>query len=152
MKLPLLGCLLLVLGALFGGCGVKYTAGSLGNEFFTSLTVTGDKRVGNKLTGFVSFRQGYATDVGVRCELRQGKELVLQVGQDVVKAHPGGGAKATPFPGSYSYDFTVDTAGHYKFECFTPADEDNYIIREFDVGPAPAVSPTPIPNDVVPAD
>ena len=150
VKLPVLAFSLLLLGALLGACGVKYGADSLGNEFFNSLTVTGDMRVGHPLTGFVRFRQAYPTDISVRCELRQGKDLLRKIGEDTVKAHPSGGPKATPFPGSASYDFTIDTPGHYKFECFTPADEDNYIIKEFDVGPAPAASPTPIPNDAMP--
>ena len=152
VKIPRLFLLLLASSAIFAACGVRYSDPPLGNEFFTSLVVTGDMRARQPLTGLLSFKQRYPTEVLVRCELRQGKDFIRTIGDYTAPAHPSGGAKATPFPGSYSYDFTIDTPGAYKFECFTPADEDNYIIKEITIGRAPDVAPTPIPNADLPSE
>jgi hypothetical protein len=137
-KLPLV--LLLLSGAvLASACGVDYGDAKEGNEFFKSAKVSGDFRAGIPLTG---------VDVQIKCEIRQGKTLVQALDSHMVPALANGGSKATPVPGSFSYDFTVAAAGAYKFECFTAVDEDNYIIRDFTVRAAPAgahaaATPTP---------
>ncbi len=144
MKFP---STLLIAGSclLFAACGVSYGKAKQGNEFFKSLTVTGDHQATVSLTALVTYETNYPKELGITCELRQGKELIKPIGHDTAPALPGAGAKATPFPGSFSYDFIVDTPGAYKAECFTPADEDNFIIKEFTVAGPPAVQPTPLP-------
>ncbi len=125
--------MLLLSSALLVGCGVRFKDPEPGNEFFKSIIVTGDKRVGATLTGTVTIDQKYAVDVAIACELRQGKQLVKSVGTDTIAALPNGTPKSTPIAAHYTYDFTVETPGAYKFECYTPSDEDNYVTREFTV-------------------
>jgi hypothetical protein len=126
--------LLLVLSCLLlAGCGVRFTDPEPSTEFFKSITVSGDKTVGATLMGSVTIAQTYAIDVPITCELRQGKTLVKAVGNDSVKALPNGTPKSTPVAANYTYNFIVDTAGAYKFECYTPSDQDNFVIREFTV-------------------
>ncbi len=136
----------LVLATLvLAGCGVDFSNGEPGTEFFKSLKVNGTPTAGAPLTMVVTYAQNNPIDVAVKCELRQGKNLVKEVGSQTVPQLPGGGPKATPAAGTYSFDFTVDQPGAYKAECFTPADENNYIIREFTVRPgaaSPGASPT----------
>ena len=126
--LPLVLCC-----ALFAACGVRFSSGDEGTEFFKSLTVTGPLKAGATLTGSVFYAQRNPIDVQVSCELRQGKQLVKPIGLQNVPALPGGGPEATPTSGRYTFDFTVDAPGTYKAECFTPADEDNFILRTFTV-------------------
>ena len=112
-----------------------------GNEFFKSLTVTGELRAGSPLTAAVTYEQNNPIAVVIKCEIRQGKDLVKELGSESVPLLPGGGPKATPFPGNFSFDFTMEQPGTYKAECFTPADEDNYILKTFTIGSA--ATPTP---------
>ena len=128
-----------------GGCGVDFSNGPAGTEFFKSLKVNGTPMAGAPLALVVTYAQNNPVDVAVKCELRQGKTLVKDVGTQTVPQLAGGGPKATPVAGTYSFDFTVDQVGAYKAECYTPADENNFIIREFTVRPGavgPATSPT----------
>ena len=133
------------LAALSVACGVSFADPPQGNEFFDSLTVTGDMRVGKPLTAFVIIRQRTPAVVDMTCELRQEKELVKEIGRDAIAALPEGGPDATPFAASFAYDFTVDEPGSYRVECYTPADEDNFILNVFDVESAPQPSETPPP-------
>ena len=80
--------------------------------------------------------------ITLRDPARQGPGPVAGVGDD--PGVPDGGPKATPFPGNYSYDFTIAEPGAYKFECYTTKDDDNYIIRDFTVGAAPGSPPPTI--------
>lgn len=130
---------------LLAACGVRFSAAKQGTEFFVSLDVSGDKRAGQPLTALVTYDQKYPFEVLIKCELRQAKELVKPVGQDSAPPLANGNPKATPFPGSFSYDFTVERPGAYEVQCYTPADEDNFITKEFALGPAPDVTPTPVP-------
>lgn len=131
---------LLLATLVLGGCGVDFSNGEPGTEFFKSLKVNGTPAAGAQLTMVVTYAQNNPVDVAVKCELRQGKNLVKEVGSQTVPQLVGGGPKVTPVAGTYSFDFTVDKPGTYKAECFTPADENNYIIREFTV--RPGASPT----------
>ena len=115
-----------------------------GNEFFKSAKVTGDMRAGLTLTGAVTYESTYPIEVQITCEIRRGKDLVQSLASEIIPALPDGGPKATPFPGNYSYDFTVAEPGAYKFECYTTKDDDNYIIRDFTVGAAPGSPPAAI--------
>jgi hypothetical protein len=137
-------CLSLVLCA----CGVRFTA-SEGNEFFTSIDVSGDMRAGATLTGAVSFDQTYPSPVSVRCEIRQSGELVSVAGEAAAPAHPAGRPDATPFPGNFAFDFHVDEPGTYIFQCYTPRDEENFIEEEFHIAPGDE-TPVPAPPTVDP--
>jgi hypothetical protein len=123
---------------ILAGCGVDFSSGEPGTEFFKSLKVTGTPMAGAQMTMLLAYAQNYPVDVTVKCEVRQGKDLVKEVGSQIVPQLAGGGPKATPVTGTYSFDFTVDRPGAYKAECYTPADENNYIIREFSIRPAAA--------------
>lgn len=114
-------------------CGVRFRDASAGNEFFKSLTIVGDRRAGVPLVASVSYAQTYPLEVQVTCELRQGKQLVREIGTATIPRLPGGTPKSTPAAGQQSYDFVVDAPGRYKLECFTPADQDNYINKEFSI-------------------
>jgi hypothetical protein len=138
--------LLLVLAVVSSGCGVAFGSAPDGNEFFKSAKVSGDTRAGLTLTGTVTYESNYPIDVQITCEIRQGKQLVQSLATENVAALPDGSPKATPVPGTFSYDFAIATPGAYKFECYTVKDEDNYIIREFTVRPAPDAPPTPGQN------
>ncbi len=131
-NIPLL-LLLLLSCALVAACGVRFRDPEPGNEFFKSARVSGDLRVGATLTGAVTIAQTYSVVVPITCELRQGKELVKAIGSEQIAALPNGTPKSTPVAVHYSYEFTVEQAGAYKFECFTTKDEDNFVIREFTV-------------------
>ena len=119
--------------AVLAGCGVRFRDPQPGNEFFKSATVSGDLRVGATLTGSVTIAQRYNVEVPITCELRQGKALVKPIGAEKIAALPNGTPKSTPVAAHYTYEFTVEQAGAYKFECFTTSDQDNFIIREFSV-------------------
>jgi hypothetical protein len=135
-------------GLAFISCGVRYTA-SEGNEFFTSIDVTGEMRAGSPLTGEVAFDQTYPTEVIIRCELRQSGEFVKHIGEAPASAHPAGHPDATPVPGNFSFDFTVDQPGRYIFQCYTPKDEENFIEEAFSVGSATSPA-TPGPASPIP--
>jgi hypothetical protein len=47
----------------------------------------------------------------------------------------GGTPDATPVAHRDSFPFTVDEPGDYYVECYTPADDDNFIRRGFTVEP-----------------
>jgi hypothetical protein len=84
--------------------------------------------------------------VVIKCEIRRGKDLVKELGDELAPELPLGGPKATPFPGNFSFDFVMEQPGTYKAECFTPADEDNYILNPLDragrdADAAPAAEP-----------
>jgi len=130
--------MLLVAALLLSGCGVKFSDGDPGTEFFKSLKVSGTTTAGAPLTLAVTYAQNNPVAVAVKCELRQGKTLIKPIGEGTVALLEGGGPKATPVAGNYSFDFVVDRPGSYRAECYTPADENNYIIREFTVRAAAA--------------
>lgn len=126
----------LVLTALIlSACGVDFSNGKPGTEFFKSLKITGTPTVDAPLTLVLAYAQNNPVDVVVKCDLRQQSRLVQPVGTRTVPLLSGGGPKATPVAGSYSFDFTVKAPGTYNAECYTPADENNYIIRQFTVRP-----------------
>jgi hypothetical protein len=121
--------------AIFAACGVKFSDPPDGTEFFKALTVTGNPQPGAPLTATVDYAQHNPVFTDVRCEIRQGKTLVGDIGTQRAPQHPAGGPEATPFPGTFSFDFVVVQPGTYKAECFTPGDEDNFIIKTFTIAP-----------------
>jgi hypothetical protein len=90
--------------------------------------------VGVPLTAAVAYETFYPTQIEIVCELRQGSETLRQVGSFQT---PAAAANLTPedaaVVGNFSIDFTIDTPGAYKIECYTPAEEANFIIDEFTV-------------------
>lgn len=117
---------------LMSACGVAFS-GSEGNDFFKSIDVAGSKTTGSPLSVTVAYKQKYPVDVTVACEIRQGKHLVQVIGERDVASIEGGGPEATPVPGSATFEFRIDDPGSYRAECYTPADEDNYIRENFTV-------------------
>jgi hypothetical protein len=116
-----------------GACGVAFSAPSRDHTLFQSLKVTGQMRTGASLAAHLTYQQYLPIDIDIRCELRQDKKLVKVIGQGTVSEDPGGSPKATPIPGSVSYNFTVDAPGDYHVTCYTPSDEDNTIVYGFTV-------------------
>jgi hypothetical protein len=133
VRIPPFFLLLALSCAILVGCGVRFRDPEPGNEFFKSATVSGDLHAGSTITGAVTIAQRYNIDVPIACELRQGKELVKPIGTETIPALVGGTPKSTPVAAQYSYDFSIEAAGAYKFECYTTKDQDNFIIREFSV-------------------
>jgi len=121
--------------ALLAGCGVRFTDPPAGTEFFESLRISGEMKAGSPLTALVSYTQTYPVEVQVTCELRQNKQTLLQIGQNVVPALPDGNPDATPLVGSFSYDFTPPAPGAYKVECLTLQEEDNFITKTITISP-----------------
>ena len=116
------------------GCGIAFSDAPQGNDFFTSLRVSGDTRVGRPLTAAVSYETFYPVQIEIVCELRQGSRTIHEIGRGFAPAitperHPDDEA----VPGNFSIDFTVEAAGSYKVECYTVLDDANYIIEEFAV-------------------
>jgi hypothetical protein len=128
--------LILPLVVLFAACGVSYGDPPQGTEFFKSLTISGTRRAGEPLTAAVVYAQKNPTNLDIKCEIRQGKDLVKDIGTQQAPGLPFGGPKATPLAGNFSYDFALDKPGTYKAECFTPKDEDNFIIKTFTLAAA----------------
>ena len=129
---------------LAAACGVRFSTPARTNDFFQSLTVTGEMRTGAPLTAAVAYQQDLPVGVDVQCEIRQGKRLIKPLGHDTVPAYPEGSPKLTPFPGNLSFDFTLDAPGDYKAECYASNDQDVYIIKTFTVrGPALTPAATP---------
>ncbi len=128
---------------LLAGCGIDFGNGPQGNDFFTSLRVSGAMRTGAPLTAAVSYETFYPEQLEIRCELRQGSKTLRDIGGGQTPAvtperHPDDDA----VPGNFSIDFTVDEPGDYKVECFTTKDATtrdgeriptNFIIEEFSV-------------------
>ncbi len=118
---------------MIAGCGVRYSDPEPGTEFFASITVSGELRVGETLTVIVGYTQTYALEVESVCELRQNKTTVKEIGRAVIPLLPEGNPEATPTVGELRYEFTVDTPGAYKVECLTPKDVDNFIDKKITV-------------------
>lgn len=135
MTTPRLPLLLALSCAIFAGCGVRFSDPPEGTEFFKSLSVTGKLEAGSPLTATVEYAQHNPVFTDIRCEVRQGKALVKEIGTQRAPQHPAGGPEATPFAGTFTYDFVIDQPGAYRAECFTPADEDNFIIKTFRIVP-----------------
>jgi hypothetical protein len=121
---------------LYTGCGIAFSDGPQGNDFFTSLRVTGDKRAGSPLTAAVTYETIYPAPIEILCELRQGSTTIREIGRNFTPAvTPGRHPDDDAVPGNFSIDFTVELPGSYKVECYTVLDDANYIIEEFSVGP-----------------
>ncbi len=127
------------------GCGVSFSSAPDGTEFFKSLTVSGRMTAGAPLTAALTYEQNNPVATEIKCEVRQGKNLVKGIGSATAAFHPLGGPQATPFPGNFSFDFDIDKPGSYKLECFTPADEDNFILKNFKLAPGNNATSTPPP-------
>jgi hypothetical protein len=136
---------LALVALVFSACGIAFGSAPEGNEFFKSIAVTGELRTGAPLTVAFGYSQNNPIAVTIKCEVRQKKELVKEVGVTDAPGLAFGGASATPFPGNYTFDFTLDAPGAYKLQCYTPADEDNFIEKEFTVLPGDNATPTPLP-------
>jgi hypothetical protein len=123
--------------AVLSGCGIAFGDAPAANDFFTTLEVTGDRTAGAPLTAAIAYETFYPAQVEILCELRRGSETLRVIGRGQA---PAVTPERTPddegVPGNFSSDFTVDTPGSYKVECYTPKDDANYIVEEFSVGQA----------------
>ncbi len=133
VKLPRMFVLLIFAALLGAACGVAFSAPKRNRTLFQSLSVTGELRTGQPLTAALAYQQYLPIEIDVRCEVRQSKKLIKPIGQMKVPAYPNGSPTVTPFPGNISYDFTIDKAGDYFVECYTPSDKDNAIRYPFSV-------------------
>jgi hypothetical protein len=119
---------------LFTSCGIAFSDGPKGNDFFTSLRVSGEKRAGAPLTAAVGYETIYPAQIEIVCELRQGSRTIREIGRGFAPAiTPERDPDEDAVPGNFSIDFTVEVAGTYKIECYTVLDDANYIIEEFTV-------------------
>ena len=121
--------------ALLSGYGIAFGDAPKANDFFTTLEVTGDKRVGAPLTAAIAYETFYPTPIDIVCELRRGDETLWAIGRGQA---PAVLPERTPdddgVPGNFSADFEVDAPGEYKVECYTTQDDANYVVEEFSVG------------------
>jgi hypothetical protein len=127
--------LLLVFASLpLAGCGIAFGDAPQGNDFFTSLRVSGEKRAGAPLTASVSYETFYPLQIEILCELRQGSRTIREIGRGFAPAIlPEREPDDDAVPGNFSIDFSVETAGSYKVECYTVLDEANFVIEEFEI-------------------
>ena len=73
-----------MISVLGSACGVTFGRSEEGNDFFTSLDVSGEKVVGSPLTAALAYETFYPVPVDITCELRQGKDLVLEIGRAAI--------------------------------------------------------------------
>ncbi|MHB8516333.1 MAG: hypothetical protein ACYDCT_13240 [Dehalococcoidia bacterium] len=144
MRVPSTLLALAAFALLAAACGVQFSTPARTNQFFQSLTVTGELRTGAPLTASLAYQQNLPVNIDVQCETRQGTRLIKPLGHDTIPQYPQGSPKLTPIPGNASFAFTVDAPGDYKAECYTPVDQDVYIIKTFTVR-GPALTPTASP-------
>jgi hypothetical protein len=134
---------LTVAGLLLAACGIALSDTPQGNDFFTSLRVSGDKVVGAPLTAAVTYETIYPAQLEILCELRQGSTTLREIGRGFAPAvTPARDPEDEAVPGNFSIDFSVPTPGNYKVECYTTLDAfqhegktipQNFIIEEFSV-------------------
>ena len=67
---------LTAMSLLLAGCGIAFGDGPQGNDFFTSLRVSGEQRAGAPLTAAVSYETIYPAQIEILCELRQGSRTI----------------------------------------------------------------------------
>jgi len=118
--------ILLFLGAialLALGCGIGTEA--MRHEPLSKMRITGTRAVGQEMRLELDYRQTYAVGVDAECDLKQGSEVVQQIGYDTVPANPSGRPDTTPAVGTLSFSFRVEKAGSYLVVCFTTKDAEN---------------------------
>ena len=118
--------ILLFLGAIAAlalGCGIG--SDTAYQEPLSKMRITGTRTVGQELRLELDYRQTYDVDVDVECDLKQGSEVIQQIGYGVVRANPGGRPDATPVVGTLTFPFRVEEAGSYLVVCFTTKDAEN---------------------------
>ncbi|HUS83130.1 MAG TPA: hypothetical protein VM013_07770 [Dehalococcoidia bacterium] len=120
-----------LVAALALGCGIG--SDEEHHEPLSKMRITGTRVVGQELRLEMDYRQTYGVDVDVECELRQGGEVVDEIGSDIVPANPGGRPDATPAVGTLAFSFRVEKAGSYVVVCFTPADAENKLTMSLSV-------------------
>ena len=133
---PLIIAALALTGLLLTGCGIAFGGAPEGNDFFTSLRVSGRQTAGSPLTAAVSYETIYPAPVDILCELRQDKRTLAEIGRGQAPAIANRDPDDDGVVGNFSIDFVVDEPGTFKVECYTPADEANFIIEEFEITPA----------------
>ena len=116
--------LLAALGAVTIACGIGSDYGH--QEPLSKMRITGTRVAGQEMQLELDLRQTYDVDVDVECDLKQGGEVIQQIGNDTVPANPDGRPGEEPaFGSSLVFPFRVEKAGSYVVVCFTPADAEN---------------------------
>jgi len=126
--------ILLFLGAIAAlalGCGIGSDRAY--QEPLSKMRITGTRTVGQELRLELDYRQTYDVDVDVECDLKQGSEVIQQIGYGVVQANPGGHPDATPAVGTLVFPFRVEKAGSYLVVCFTTKDAENKLKTSLNV-------------------
>jgi hypothetical protein len=135
--------------ALAAACGVQFASPVVDDDFFTGIRVSGVEQTGAPMTVVFLYQTNYPNVVEVVCELLDSdQEVVKEIGRTTVPAFPNGNPDVTPMAGVSAFDFTVDAPGTFRVECYTPADEDNFVRDEIDVTQAPESTPTPSGNEL----
>ena len=128
---------------LAAGCGVQFASPIVDDDFFTGFRVSGRTEAGAPMTVLFMYQTNYPNVVEVVCELLDDGEPVQEIGRITAPAFPNGNPDVSPMPGAFVFDFTVTAPGSYVVECYTPADEDNYVRDEIEITAAPPATPTP---------
>ena len=128
----------IVILLLFGAIAVLALGCGIGSEEeqhepLSMMRITGTRVVGQDMRLELDYRQTYDVDVDVECDLRQGSEVIQQIGYDTVAANPGGRPDATPAVGTLTFPFRVEKAGSYLIVCFTTKDAENKLKAPLDV-------------------
>jgi hypothetical protein len=122
-SIPIL-LLLSAIAVLTLACGIGTE--EMRHEPLSKIVITGPRVVGQEMQLELELRQTYNVDVDVECDLKQGGELIQQIGYDTVPANPEGRPGEDPgFGSSLGFPFRVQKAGSYAVVCFTPADAEN---------------------------
>lgn len=111
------------LAALALGCGIG--SDKAYQEPLAKMRITGTRAVAQEMRLELDYRQTYDVDVDVECDLKQGSEVIQQIGYGVVPSNPIGRPDATPAVGTLAFPFRVDGAGSYLVVCFTTNDAEN---------------------------
>ena len=139
---------LAVLPLTLTACGVSFHETFDGTETFKSISLAGDRSVGNELTLTVTVAQTYPVPVEIACfyedkdhltdddERVAFQERARRIGETVLPP-------ATLPPGRQllTFDFSVTEPGNYFLACMTPAAADNGLGLLFTIrGATPATS------------
>lgn len=128
--------ILLLLGAIAFvalGCGIGTDKAY--QEPLSKMRITGTRAVGQEMRLELDYRQTYDVDVDVECDLKQGSEVVQQIGYETVPANPNGRPDATPATGTFAFAFRVDKTGSYTVVCFTTKDVENKLKASLTISP-----------------
>ena len=140
----------LVLIAALPACGITFEDEFQPTELFDTISLDGERVVGEDLTITVGLSNGYDVPVKVGCyyeteavkgdrQLQGFISRAKMIGETVLSPAPDGRPDRPDVPiQTLSFDFSVDQPGDYFVACVTPAASDNGLGIYFSVaGPRP---------------